>query len=69
MTEKTPEAEKALPTEEAITLATLNLFAAVDALLEAGQAYAELPLTEPFLMGDGYRLQFAGNELLSLTRS
>lgn len=62
------EATSALPIEEQITLAELELIAAVEAVLEAGAKFAAIPQTPVFYVGDGYRIRFAGHELLELSR-
>lgn len=57
-----------VPVEEAITLAELELIAAVEQLMVAGAAFAKIPETPVFYVGDGYRIRFAGHELLEVTR-
>lgn len=54
--------------EEQVTLAELELIAAVEAVLAAGAKFAAIPITPVFYVGDGYRLRFAGHELLELSR-
>jgi hypothetical protein len=45
-----------------------NLIAAAEALLAAGAAYASIPETSVFFVGDNYRISFCGHELLTLSR-
>lgn len=45
-----------------------NLVAAAEALLAAGAAYAAIPETSVYFVGDNYRISFCGHELLTLTR-
>lgn len=44
-----------------------NLIASAEAFLAACVAFAEVPETPQFYVGEGYRLQFAGHQLMILT--
>lgn len=52
--------------EEQISLAELELIASAEKFLAAAAAFASLPATPSFYVGEGYRLQFGGPQLYSL---
>lgn len=54
------------PTDQ-IVAAELALIEAAEAFLAAAAEFAAIPETPAFYVGEGFRLQFAGHQLYTLT--